>query len=123
MKGSASASTRAVSQPGSSRVLVILSVEPDGGGGDLGAQFGEAIAFFGRGGDHAREGGGAFGDLFEGGRDLKGKLSPFIYLAGIGAAFYSTAVSDLLYLFVAILWLVPDTRIEKSVRRGGPPQA
>jgi uncharacterized membrane protein len=54
------------------------------------------------------------------GRDLKGKLSPFIYFAGIGAAFYSTAVSDLLYLSVAIAWLVPDRRVENSIKHGGP---
>jgi uncharacterized membrane protein len=57
------------------------------------------------------------------GRDLKGKLSPFVYLAGIGMAFVSTAAADLLYLAVAVTWLAPDRRIETSVKRGGTPQA
>ena len=57
------------------------------------------------------------------GRDLKGKVSPAIYLAGIGLAFVNTVVSDLLYLGVALMWLIPDRRIESAVRRGGGPGA
>jgi uncharacterized membrane protein len=49
------------------------------------------------------------------GRDLKGKVSPFIYLAGIALAFVNTAASDLLYLGVALMWLVPDRRVERSI--------
>ena len=54
------------------------------------------------------------------GRDLKGKLSPFAYLAGIALAFADTTLSDLLYLGVALAWLVPDRRIETAIRQGGP---
>ena len=54
------------------------------------------------------------------GRDLKGKISPFIYLAGIGVAFVNTLASDLLYLGVALMWLVPDRRIETLIRQSGP---
>jgi uncharacterized membrane protein len=55
------------------------------------------------------------------GFDLKGKLSSFLYLAGIGAAFWNTLISDLLYLGVALMWLVPDRRIETAIaaQRGG----
>ena len=49
------------------------------------------------------------------GADLKGKLSPFVYLAGIGLAFVSPAVSYLLYLGVALAWLIPDRRVELAV--------
>jgi len=46
------------------------------------------------------------------GRDWKGKASPFLYATGIGVAFWSPLVSQALYLLVALLWLVPDRRIE-----------
>ncbi len=47
------------------------------------------------------------------GKDLKGKLSPLLYVLAIPAAFYSPWVSEALYVFVALMWLVPDRRIEK----------
>jgi uncharacterized membrane protein len=50
------------------------------------------------------------------GRDLKGKLSPFAYLAGMGLAFVVPAVSDAIYAGVALMWLVPDRRMEASRR-------
>jgi uncharacterized membrane protein len=46
------------------------------------------------------------------GRDLKGKLSPLLYIAGIVAAFWSPALSQCIYALVALMWLVPDRRIE-----------
>ncbi|MDE1949487.1 MAG: DUF1211 domain-containing protein [Burkholderiales bacterium] len=49
------------------------------------------------------------------GSDLKGKLSPLIYLAAIGAAFWEPALSEGLYVLVALLWLVPDRRIERAL--------
>ena len=55
------------------------------------------------------------------GRDIKGKISPFIYLSGIALAFVSTAASDLLYLAAALMWFVPDRRVETTVRRSEPP--
>ncbi len=51
------------------------------------------------------------------GSDFKGKISVVIYLAGISVAFVSTLLSCLLYLSVAIIWLVPDRRIEKVIER------
>ena len=49
------------------------------------------------------------------GRDLKGKLSPFAYLTGIVFAFYQPWVSIAMYVLVAIVWLVPDRRIERVI--------
>ena len=49
------------------------------------------------------------------GKDLKGKISPLLYIAGIGMAFVSPPVSVALYVLVAAIWLVPDRRIEKVV--------
>jgi uncharacterized membrane protein len=47
------------------------------------------------------------------GADWKGKLSPVIYLLGIAAAFISPRLAQALYLLMALVWLVPDRRIEK----------
>lgn len=53
------------------------------------------------------------------GRDLKGKLSPAIYLAGVAFAFVSPAVSGLIYAGAALMWLVPDRRVEASLAGPG----
>jgi len=50
------------------------------------------------------------------GRDWKGKLSPFVYIAGIVASFFSPAVAQAMYVIVALTWLVPDRRIERRLR-------
>jgi uncharacterized membrane protein len=47
------------------------------------------------------------------GRDWKGKLSPVIYLAAIPLAFVNPWISIALYSLVALLWIVPDRRIER----------
>ena len=47
------------------------------------------------------------------GRDWKGKLSPLLYLAAIPLAFVSSWIASGLYTFVALLWLIPDRRIER----------
>jgi uncharacterized membrane protein len=49
------------------------------------------------------------------GRDIKGKLSPLIYVAAIIMAFVSQWVSDALYVLVALIWLIPDRRIESKL--------
>jgi uncharacterized membrane protein len=51
------------------------------------------------------------------GRDLKGKLSPFLYLAGIALSFANTLVADLIYGAAALIWLIPDRRVETRLRR------
>jgi uncharacterized membrane protein len=50
------------------------------------------------------------------GTDLKGKISPVLYLTAIGAAFVATWISYLIYVLVAVMWLVPDRRIENALR-------
>ena len=50
------------------------------------------------------------------GRDWKGKLSPVIYLAAIPLALLSPWISNGLYAFVALLWLIPDRRIERALQ-------
>lgn len=50
------------------------------------------------------------------GRDLKGKLSPVLYLAGIALSAASPYAAEGLYVLVALIWLVPDPRIEHAVR-------
>ena len=52
------------------------------------------------------------------GRDLKGKLSPVIYAVAIGLAFMDPWLAISLYVVVALLWLVPDRRIESRVNEG-----
>ncbi len=49
------------------------------------------------------------------GKDFKGKSSPVIYLAAILLAFVNEWIADTLYVFVALMWLVPDRRIESKI--------
>ena len=49
------------------------------------------------------------------GRDTKGKLSPLLYLLAIGAAFVRPWLADALYFLVALIWLIPDRRIERAM--------
>jgi uncharacterized membrane protein len=53
------------------------------------------------------------------GRDDKGKASMLIYIVAIPLAFVHAAWACGLYVLVAILWLVPDPRIEKNLSVGG----
>jgi len=46
----------------------------------------------------------------------KEKISPLIYLGAIVVAFFAPIVSCVLYAAVAVIWLVPDTRIENHVK-------
>jgi uncharacterized membrane protein len=57
--------------------------------------------------------GGPLGSIL--GADLKGKLSPLLYLAGIGLAFVAPWIGQLLFAIVAALWVVPDRRIESRI--------
>jgi len=49
------------------------------------------------------------------GRDIKGKLSPILYITGVAFAFIAPLVSCGIYVFVALIWLIPDRRIEKRL--------
>jgi uncharacterized membrane protein len=46
------------------------------------------------------------------GKDVKGKLSPILYMAAIAAAFVDRWIALALYVTVALMWLIPDRRIE-----------
>ena len=56
------------------------------------------------------------------GRDTKGKLSPLLYLLAIGAAFVHPQIADGLYVLTALIWLIPDRRIERALAqaKSGP---
>jgi uncharacterized membrane protein len=49
------------------------------------------------------------------GFDWKGKLSPVFYIAGIGASVVRPWISALFYAAVALIWVVPDRRIESQL--------
>lgn len=49
------------------------------------------------------------------GNDLKGKISPVLYTIGIISANFSTLISGIAYILVALMWLIPDNRIEKII--------
>jgi uncharacterized membrane protein len=49
------------------------------------------------------------------GSDWKGKISPVIYAVAIPFAFVHQAISGALYVVVALIWLIPDRRIERAL--------
>jgi uncharacterized membrane protein len=51
------------------------------------------------------------------GRDIKGKISAVLYAAAILLAFVHQLIADVIYVFVALMWLVPDRRIETTFGR------
>jgi uncharacterized membrane protein len=54
------------------------------------------------------------------GRDLKGKLSVVLYAAAIPLAFAEPRAACGLYVVVAVMWLIPDRRIETTLPKPGP---
>jgi uncharacterized membrane protein len=54
------------------------------------------------------------------GSDWKGKLSPVLYLIAIPMAFANPWLANGIYAVVAVLWFVPDRRIERAVKK--PPE-
>jgi len=59
------------------------------------------------------------------GPDLKGKASPPLYVAGILSALLisghaGAGIGEGFFVVVAIMWIVPDRRIERAIRDGGP---
>ena len=49
------------------------------------------------------------------GIDIKGKISLALYLIAIGLAFVQKNISHFIYLFVALMWFIPDRRIERRI--------
>ncbi len=52
------------------------------------------------------------------GRDWKGKLSPLLYVAAIPLALVHPWISNAIYAAVALIWIVPDRRIERALQPG-----
>ena len=52
------------------------------------------------------------------GRDVKGKVSALLYSSAVVLAFVKTWIADAIYVFVAMMWLIPDRRIERTIRSG-----
>jgi uncharacterized membrane protein len=48
------------------------------------------------------------------GHDPKGKLSPVLYLIAVCCAFFHPWIADVVYVVVALIWLIPDSRIERA---------
>ncbi len=51
------------------------------------------------------------------GKDVKGILSVVLYLIGIGLAFINPWLGFSIYSVVAAIWFIPDSRIEKNIKR------
>ncbi len=49
------------------------------------------------------------------GSDVKGKISPLLYCLGIGLSFADRWIALAVYVGVALMWLVPDRRVERHV--------
>jgi cobalamin synthase len=49
------------------------------------------------------------------GSDWKGKASPFLYITGMVAAYRLPWLAQAIYVLAAIVWLVPDRRIERAI--------
>jgi uncharacterized membrane protein len=49
------------------------------------------------------------------GRDIKGKISPVLYVTAIALSFVSPLVAGIIYVSVAVMWLIPDRRIERAL--------
>ncbi len=52
------------------------------------------------------------------GSDFKGKISPLLYAAAVALAFVDAWLSIAIYVLVAVMWLIPDRRIEKVLHEG-----
>jgi uncharacterized membrane protein len=55
------------------------------------------------------------------GRDRKGKVSPVLYVAGIALALVSPWLGMIVFTGVAVMWLVPDRRVERYLDAQGSP--
>jgi uncharacterized membrane protein len=53
------------------------------------------------------------------GEDWKGKISLAIYAIAIGVSFWSAGIAVAMYATVAVIWFIPDPRIEKKIAAGG----
>jgi uncharacterized membrane protein len=51
------------------------------------------------------------------GGDWKGKLSPIVYLLAIISTFWVKWIAQALYVLIALIWLIPDRRIERAMKQ------
>jgi uncharacterized membrane protein len=56
------------------------------------------------------------------GRDVKGKISPIVYAAAVALSYVNRWISCSLYVLVAVMWLIPDRRIEHVVASNAAPE-
>ena len=49
------------------------------------------------------------------GRDIKGKISPALYVTAIALSFVDPLIAGIIYVSVAVMWLIPDRRIERAL--------
>jgi uncharacterized membrane protein len=52
------------------------------------------------------------------GKDAKGKISPLLYVSAIVLAFIQPWIANAIYAAVALIWIIPDRRIEKQLKDG-----
>jgi uncharacterized membrane protein len=51
------------------------------------------------------------------GKDFKGNISPVLYILGIIGSFFYVWISGFAFILVAIIWLIPDRRIENALKK------
>jgi uncharacterized membrane protein len=56
------------------------------------------------------------------GKDWKGKLSPILYLLGVVTSFFAPELAGAIYVLVALMWLIPDRRLEGVIQATDEPQ-
>jgi uncharacterized membrane protein len=56
------------------------------------------------------------------GKDWKGKISPLLYLLGVVASFFAPKLAGGIYVFVALMWLIPDRRLERVIQGSEKPK-
>ena len=56
------------------------------------------------------------------GTDLKGKLSPLLYLVGVVTSFFAPKLAGGIYVFVALMWLIPDRRLARVIEASERPK-
>ena len=54
------------------------------------------------------------------GKDIKGKISPILYVIAVASSWLSQWISGSIYILVALIWLIPDKRIERTMRETSP---
>jgi hypothetical protein len=52
------------------------------------------------------------------GRDFKGKVSVLLYVVGLVLAFVNRWAAGAIYVLVAVIWFIPDRRIERRLAKG-----